>query len=482
MTIVYQIVAALVVLAFIFLTYLNTKTWRWVHVTFTFLVFVATFTFCVYAAMTLKTRAKWVGEHDKLQEQLTTTEDQLQNVTRGDPRDFEGREDSIMSVREELARTVIDRGRVWRNGIPNIDARTGAVTIVTTPPVDPNNPDPAPPKKNNIQPRTILHAFRESPDEEPNRRVPIAYIGEFKATAATDASVTVEPTMPLSADQVAAGRVPGTWALYEVCPVDGHQWFTGTPEERLTPFVAASGVQLDQLRTLPVMQPYLRDGGPVNENDPPESVWYAVRFEKEYEVPVDAPIVNSIDTEPFNTEGQAVLRRLRRGATPEEIGTVKFGPGEGQIQTAVLDSQTAESLIQQGIAKVENKIYRRKLTDYERKFRSINEQIADLSSRIRQLDLDNKAMISATEKAEQQRLLVEELKTKAMADLEKVNYELAELTKYKGALENRLTSVRNELSQLYLANKALGQELARLSAELTEQIDQRGRQATAMAR
>jgi chromosome segregation ATPase len=216
-------------------------------------------------------------------------------------------------------------------------------------------------------------------------------------------------------------------------------------------------------------------------------VWYAVRFEKEYEVPVDAPIVNSIDTEPFNSEGQAVLRRLRRGATAEEIGTVKFGPAEGQIQTAVLDQQTAESLIQQGIATLDanakpNKIYRRKLTDYERKFRSIHEQIADMASRIRQLDLDNKAMLAATEKAQQQQALVEELKAKASADLAKVNYELAELTKYKDSLQTRLTSVQNELSQLYLANKALGRELARLSAELTEKIDQRSRQATAMTR
>jgi uncharacterized protein (DUF3084 family) len=169
------------------------------------------------------------------------------------------------------------------------------------------------------------------------------------------------------------------------------------------------------------------------------------------------------------------------------MGPVKFGPGEGQIQTAVLDQQTAESLIQQGIAKLDpnakpNKIYRRKLTDYERKLRSINEQIADMGGRIRQLDLDNKAMIAATEKAQQQQVLVEELKAKASADLAKVNYELAELTKYKDSLQNRLTSVQTELSQLYLANKALGRELARLSAELTEKIDQRTREATAMTR
>lgn len=487
MTIVYQIVAALVVLGFIFLTYLNVKSWRWVHVTFMFLVFVAAFAFCIYAAMTLKTRAKWVKEHDNLEKQLATTNENLELTTRGDPRDFEGKTPSVLSLREEIARTVIDRGRVWRGCIPNIDPRTGAVTVVTSPPADPNNPTPAAPKKNNIQAKTILHVFREGQATPDGPIVPAAYIGEFKADAVTDTAVTLAPTMPLTQDQIAAGRTAGSWALYEVCPVDGHDWFTGTREERLAPFAAASGVALAQLEKLPVMQPYLRDGGEANDNDPPENVWYALRFEKEYEVPVDAPIVNSIDTEPFNTEGQAVLQRLRRGATAEEMGTVKFGPGEGQIHTAVLDRQTAESLIQQGIAQLDtsakpNKIYRRKLTDYERKLRSINEQIADLSSRIRQLDLDNKAMLAATEKAQQQQVLVEELKAKATADLAKVNHELAGLTKYKDSLQNRLASAQTELSQLYLANKALGRELARLSAELTEKIDERTREATAMAR
>lgn len=483
---IFQIVGAVVVLAFIFLTYLNTKTWRWVHVTFMFLVFAATMTFCVYAGMTLKTRAKWVKDHDDLEKRLATTEEELARTARGDLKDVENKTPSVASIREALARTVIDRGRVWRECRPNIDPRTGAIVVATSPPVDPAAPAAGAPKKNNIQAKTILHVFREGQSSPESPVVPAAYIGEFKATAVTDNSVTLEPTMVLTPEQIAAGRMAGSWALYEVCPVDGHDWFTGTPEERLAPFVAVSGLPLQQLQQLPVMQAYLRDGGEANENDPPENVWYAVRFEKEYEVPVDAPIVNSIDADPYNSEGQAVLRKLRRG-TGEEGGTVKFGPGEGQIQTAVLDQQTAESLIQQDIAKLDTnakppKIFRRKLTDYERKFRSINEQVADLNSRVRQLGLDKKAMESSSEKAEAQRLLVEELKAKVAADLAKVNYELTELTKYKDALQSRLTASQTELSQLYLANKALGRELARRTAELTEQIEQRTREATALAR
>jgi hypothetical protein len=481
MTIIFQIVAALVVLLFIFLTYMNTKTWRWVHVTCTFLVFVASFTFCVYAAMTLKTRAKWVKEHDNLEKQLATTEAELLRVTRGDPNDVESKTQSVLSLREELARTVLDRGRVWRNCIPNIDRRTGVIAVFTSPPADPNNPAPGPAKKNNITAKTILHAFREGQKGPENPWVPAAYIGEFKTVAVTDNSVTLEPTMPLTPEQQAVGSVPGPWVLYEVCPVDGHEWIAGDEKQRTEPLADAAGAGGLPAPLFPkLVQPYLRDGGPAEANDPPENIWYEVRFEMEHEVAVDAPLVNSIDAEPFNSEGQAVLQRLRRGATPAEAGKVMFGPKEGQIQTAILDQQTAEGLIQQGICKLEKKVFRRKLTDYERKFRGIHERIAELSGRIRQLDLDNKAMLATTAKAEQQQALVEDLKGKVTADLAKVNYELTELTKYKIALNDRLVAVQTELSQLYLSNKAIGRELARLTAELTEQIDRRTREATAL--
>src|SRR2546429_5514277 len=100
--IIFQVLGALIALFVIFLTYMNTKTWRWVHVTFVFLVFVASVTFCVYAAMTLKTRAKWVKDHDALEKRLATTEEDVERVTRGDTKDVENKTPSVFSVRESL--------------------------------------------------------------------------------------------------------------------------------------------------------------------------------------------------------------------------------------------------------------------------------------------------------------------------------------------------------------------------------------------
>src|SRR3954464_7541517 len=98
MEIVFQIGGALLALFFIFLTYMNTKTWRWLHVTVMFLVFVASATFCVYAAMTVKTRAAWMKLNDNLEKQVATVEDELAKVSRGDPNDVEVKTPSVFSV------------------------------------------------------------------------------------------------------------------------------------------------------------------------------------------------------------------------------------------------------------------------------------------------------------------------------------------------------------------------------------------------
>src|SRR5439155_26755155 len=94
------------------------------------------------------------------------------------------------------------------------------------------------------------------------------------------------------------------------------------------------GLPPDQYQKL--IQSYVRDGGPADDNDPPENVWYEVKFLQTYAVPVDAPMLNSVDAEPFNAEGQAVLQRLRRAKSGQEPAIVEVGPGPNQVPTALL--------------------------------------------------------------------------------------------------------------------------------------------------
>src|SRR5262249_41412587 len=156
----------------------------------------------------------------------------------------------------ELARTLLDRGRVWRacqltNVIPppatdpQKPPQMTVATAIAPPPQDPNQPaaTAAPTaKKNFIETRTGLHAFREGPQKPDGSVFPdrYFYIGEFQATAVTDTSVTLEPTMTMSPTQLqyATANLPARpgppiWTLYEVCPIDGHEWLAGKDAKEL---------------------------------------------------------------------------------------------------------------------------------------------------------------------------------------------------------------------------------------------------------
>jgi hypothetical protein len=480
MAIIFQILAAILALFFIFLTYMNTKTWRWLHVTVMFFVFAASMAFCFYAAMVLKTRAAWIKLHDDLERQVQTTTEQLDLIMRGDPKDIARTKPSVASLREDLGRTILDRGRVWRGCTPAFNA-DGTVTVSTVPPADPNLPAP-PARKNNIAPKTILHVFREA--SQPNgMTLPAAYIGEFEVSAATDATATLFSTMPLSPDQVAAGRAGGTWTLYESCPADGHEWFAGQTNEQLAALLPGNP-QDPQYQKL--IESYVRDGQRGEETDPPENIWFEVKFLQPVTVPVDAPnAMTSFEAGaaeplfPFNSDGQALLQRLRRAEEGKPAESVTFGPSLGQVPTAVLDQQTAEALVAEGKAEKVRPIFRRKLNDYEQKLHAIYLRMLDINSRGRQLTIDNQATVATTEKASQQAMLVEELKGKLNDDLAKARFEQAELKKYSDALDARLAAVQTQLSDLYKSNKAISRELVKLNDDLTREIDRRTRESTA---
>jgi hypothetical protein len=485
--IIFQVLAAVLALFFIFLTYMNTKTWRWPHVTMMFFVFAATVAFAFYAALTLKARMAWIKLHHDLEKQVTSTDEQLKRVLFGDPKDT--KTPSVATLREDLGRAIIDRGRVWRGCIPTVfTPQTGLATVSTSPRPDPNLPPP-PVKKNRITAKTILHAFREAPTQE-GRILPAFYIGEFEVTAATDDSVTMTATMPLAPDQIAAaGSLGVTWSLYESCPVDGHEWFAGLDQNALQAAIPQTqGVPPTEYQKL--IQSYLRDGKQAETTDPPDNVWVEVKFLKERTEKVNAPTaMTSFEagaTEqlfPFNSEGQALLERLRRKAEPnKQEETVTFGPKPEQITSAILDQQTAEAWIASGDCEKVRVIYRRRLNDYELKFHSIYGRTLEINGRLRQLDIDDKTTIATMAKANQQATLVEELKTKLTDDLTKAQFEQTQIDAYLKAVEAQLAARRTRLSELYGSNHALAAELTKQNEVLTKEIERRTREATAKRR
>jgi hypothetical protein len=476
--VIFQILLALVAIFFMFLTYMNTKTWRWLHVTMTFLVFLAIIPFGLYAALTLRTRAAWVGEHTKLEKQTEEAQQAADLAINGPITDVKQESDSVVNLRANLGRTVLDRGRVWRDGITGVIEGTG-VRLNMVPPADPAVPAPGPAPKHNIVEKTVLFAFAsgEMPGE-PGIRVPVAYLGEYRVTEAPPEGTTikVEPTMPPTEDQVNIVKNQETrWILYEVCPADNHQIFAGMTEQQLTTLLPQQATGLPPQQYQKFIAQFLRDGTQADEaTDPPENVWIEVKFVKEHKVTVDAASEGTLDFEsPFNSEGQARLDRYRRAGSAAEPGTADFAAGE----TAIFDKATAEQLIADGIAEKVRPIYRRSLIDFETKFQLAYGRFMELNNRITALTNDMNAVKAAEARAVEQEKLLGEYKAKMTDDLAKMKFELTELTAYNQTLAGRVGEVRAELVQLFHSNKALSAELAALNAKMTDQIERRTQSA-----
>ena len=476
--IIIQVLGVLLALFFIFLTYMNTKTWRWAHVTFTFLVFAASIVFLLYAAMTLKTRSTWVKLHDTTAAALATELEALERVRDGDPADIP-RKDSVVSTRNELARAIIDRGRVWRDCVPTVAANT--ITVATSAPAanpaDPAAPAAAPVDKNNIAKNSILHVFKESPPDAQGIKLPIYYLGEYKAEVVTDTNVTLVPTLPLAQDQVQqlTTDANATWAMYEIAPIDGYEYFAGP--RKFQDLVPQAAMGVSPQKYAQIIEQYARTGQAATDTDPPDHVWIEVKFTKTHSVKVDADqaaMLKTLDGTPYNSLGQAQIERLANSGDGE---SVEFARGE----TGLFDRVSAENLVAAGVAEKVRLLYFRPLHDYQREFHAAYQRMTSLTDRVKDLQRDIDTIKLATDKANAQITLQEADKVKLTEDVAKVQFEDQELKKYAQSVEARLGAVRSQVNQLYRSNKALSRELAALSARMTEEIDRRTREATASA-
>ncbi len=143
---------------------------------------------------------------------------------------------------------LVDRGRVWYNAVPKIDAAKGTAAVQI------ESPSP-----HGIFDKSVLYVFDARPKQEGG-----AYLGEFKVTGVDEAAklVQVEPTMkflPFQAKRFAESK--GPWTLYEVMPGDRPDLLA-----QLQP------AELDALLPTETRKEYAKDGQPAEPNDPPERV------------------------------------------------------------------------------------------------------------------------------------------------------------------------------------------------------------------
>ncbi|HUE71951.1 MAG TPA: hypothetical protein VMP01_13780 [Pirellulaceae bacterium] len=502
---IFQILGGLLAIFFIFVTVMNTKTWRWLHVTALFLVFAATIGFMPLAAMSLATQFNWTKAHATLTKRLDDTEKQYRDIVEGDPASADGVKTSLTHLRGEYSRFIIDRGRVFRQCVPTLNPADGTVTVQfplvaiapaagaaapgAAPPADPAAAPPADAAaaaapaapagaQLSIKVQEVLYAFMELPSQtDPPMALPVYYIGQFEVTAAAGQTLTLRRTLP--AQPVVPVELQGSWMLCETLPIDLHESFDFPPEQRdaelarLFPIATLQGMGVSQERYNRMLEEYRRDGQVAQETDPPENVWIRVEFLQDHSIVVDAGApVSPITDQIFDPLGQAQVPRLQRG------GPVEFKKGE----TAIFDSETANTLLNNGIAKLaegQPRIFRRKLNNYDNAFSSLNRRFRETNDAEVTVTRHMAEIQAALARTDEQITLLEADKAMLAVDLDKVAHERDELAKYQSTLQAKLAETRAELSRLYNANLQLQRELKEVSDRLTEEIEARVRQATA---
>lgn len=476
---IFQMLGVLLALFVCFLTYMNTKVWRATHVTFAFLVFVAAAAFMIYASLALKTHAVWKKEAQRLEAALTVETEKRDSLTDGKLAEYPQTTPTIFGVTSEVHRVILDRGRVWR-GCAIAAADANSVTLNTAAP--PAGADPAVPaatKPNNMQPRTVVHAFKEAPATDPaiTIKLPAVYLGVFEATAVTESNVTLAPLLPPDAEQRAELQdANATWALYESMPTDNYDVFTGLTDEQLRVLLPFERTGMTAAEYDALIKSYVRTGTAFDANDRPEDKWVKVKFLKPHKVKVnsDAQGLVMLDGGAFDAEGRAIHPSLRR---PKEEEEVEFKIG--QLAVFYADDDEVKQLVADRTCELVEELYYRPLNDFSFMFHQRYSRIEEIKTRLKEVARDIDAIKRSDTEVEKQIALKMEERNKLKGDINAAKYELASMTTYHGDLENQLAAVRNQCNEFYRTNKKLGQELTELNARLTEEINAKTRAATA---
>jgi hypothetical protein len=499
--IIYWVIGGLLILFYFYLIYRFTKTWRVWHVMFAFLVFSAALTLLVFASMTLRTLNAWRTLAEQQKEQIEAEQQTRDDMLYGNLTEVIQTTPSVRSLKAQLRRSELDRGRVWRGCTHSQPTPNDSVTVNTVP----AGVAEAEAEPNHIEQNAILYLFVEDLAPETvglpeGAKVPRFYVGEFIATDVTDSSVTLKPSFPLdNFEKQLLRQGNATWALYETMPVDGHQFYASDPdkqpdlslsadeepppvfgemdEEAIKELMAPQRqlVSTDE-EFVALLDPYLRDGKRASQDDPPEDVWLKVEFEKQYELPVSDvdtsgdPLGAIVTSEDFFDRGRAEVALLRLNRDAEfQKGDIALFP---QYSTG-LDDLDVQDLVDDGICRIVDRVFVRTLNDYKRGFRDISQQMQTLAHDINQVQRDTAETERANELTLGQIRQSEEERDKINQDLEKVRYEQEQITQYAASLNDDLKALKKELSDLYRTNRQLVEQLAQLDADVTAKINRR---------
>lgn len=351
------VVIGLLSIFFIVLLIFSVKTWRALHVVSVVFVFLAAGVFVYLSAAMLRTQTAWRTPYNKLEAKIKAADEEIELLREGET-DEEDLLGSVRHAKAALDRLLQDRPSLWRNCTPQLGGGTVRLTIppqsiAAAAPADEVDPDaepadgadpadPAPPAaagaRHNLTADKHVYAFLEGPSELSGdlngHVVPKLYLGDYKVTAADATSVTLAPSIKLTALQEASLDA-GNWTIYDKMPIDSPLAFEGLSEEDLKAIMPQEGmglataeyderintlyqffaglapaafpgteipasaaalarivpiasVQMDAAEYQAVIDSYLRDGEKFDDaKDPPDREWVRVEFKSPTSIQVD---------------------------------------------------------------------------------------------------------------------------------------------------------------------------------------------------
>lgn len=157
-----------------------------------------------FGLVALKTHKHWRDTANKIEARIPVVTKEIERIEFGDPTD--PKVESLQSVRVELYKYLVNRGRVWRNcAFQQADPQKGEYRASI------DKPDP-----HELAAGAIVYVFDEAAVKDGG-----CFLGEFKVGGVDKKVATLSPTMrlgPKAAARLAAGK--GSWTICEVMPND----------------------------------------------------------------------------------------------------------------------------------------------------------------------------------------------------------------------------------------------------------------------
>ena len=242
-----------------------------------------------------------------------------------------------------------------------------------------------------------------------------------------------------------------------------------------------------------IMRNYKRDGYRAEENppEPEEDVWVKVRFAKALkfksgnrersELQVDGaqpeagvdPAWKGLDLPSFDTQGRALVGRLRRGE-PVEFNEKQIAVlHKGDLGDALAHLDRYKQLETEGIVERLFDIYVRPLNDYEYRFHDAYQNEIYLLQRIQRSQREWILLDDALKKTQAEIAYRTDEKTKLGQDLGNHQKEEVFVKQYVAQLEAQKVKLRQDLARIFQTNQALAKQLTDINRRLTEEIDRR---------